>query len=91
MTKSTANPSLPDVAPLLELVLLPKLDARSQLQLAATCRAARHWLFQLPKEAWQQVGQSPLLLSVHAAAVAFLQARQLHRHCRWGMCCACLT
>ena len=44
-----------EVASILETALLPRLDAKSKFQLAATCRAARYWLFQLPGKAWQQV------------------------------------
>ena len=37
---------------MLEARLLPKLDSRSQLTLAATNQALRHWLVGLPPAFW---------------------------------------
>ena len=42
-----------DCAPVLEARLLPKLDPRSKLTLAATSHKLRHWLLSLPTAFWQ--------------------------------------
>lgn len=42
-----------DCTAVLEARLLPKLNSRCRLTLAATSRAVRHWLITLPPVFWQ--------------------------------------